>query len=29
MEATQTRTYLAVPHDEKEEARKAAGRFGR
>ncbi|ATI83581.1 hypothetical protein CGA24_00255 (plasmid) [Salmonella enterica subsp. enterica] len=27
METTQTRTYLAVPHDEKEEARKAAGRL--
>ncbi|EAY8178869.1 hypothetical protein ATP19_23620, partial [Salmonella enterica] len=27
MEATQTRTYLAVPHDEKDEARKAAGKL--
>lgn len=27
METTQTRTYLAVPHDEKDEARKAAGKL--
>ncbi|EAU9688061.1 hypothetical protein EOU36_25265, partial [Salmonella enterica] len=27
MESTQTRTYLAVPHDEKDEARKAAGKL--
>lgn len=27
MESTQTRIYLAVPHDEKEEARKAAGKL--